>query len=267
MTFEFKNFIYLSDIADDPCESNSCSIYAECVSDEDAPENYTCICKVGFEGDGFSCYDVNECVIGENDCHMEAECYNLVGHYECKCRSPYRGNGKECSLELSCSQCDQNAHCVEADFQKRCICVDGYEGNGFKCSPTIKECECGINAECLTNHLTNKKECKCKYGFVGDGHVCQPSPCNEFSNCHENAKCILRSRGIYECECIAGFSGDGYQCSTQGCDLVNNCGENAVCIPDSFTLQYRCVCAAGYAGNGFQCFKDSKLMNLFLRYQ
>jgi hypothetical protein len=41
---------------DDPCESNTCSIYAECVADLEMPMNYSCACKVGFEGDGFNCY-------------------------------------------------------------------------------------------------------------------------------------------------------------------------------------------------------------------
>ena len=41
---------------DDPCESNTCSIYAECVADIEMPTNYSCACIVGFEGDGFNCY-------------------------------------------------------------------------------------------------------------------------------------------------------------------------------------------------------------------
>ena len=54
--FSAANFIYPSEIADDPCESNTCSIYAECVADSEMPTNYSCVCKVGFEGDGFNCY-------------------------------------------------------------------------------------------------------------------------------------------------------------------------------------------------------------------
>lgn len=46
-------------MADDPCELNSCSIYAECIADNEMPTNYSCVCKVGFEGDGFNCYGLN----------------------------------------------------------------------------------------------------------------------------------------------------------------------------------------------------------------
>lgn len=130
------------DIADDPCESNSCSIYAECIRDSDAPNKYTCLCKVGFDGDGYSCYDVDECVEGMHDCDVNAECYNLVGHFECSCLSPYVGNGKECAYDAFCQRCDKNAHCTEASgtAQKSCECNVGYKGDGFSCEPDQAEC-------------------------------------------------------------------------------------------------------------------------------
>ena len=54
--FSSSNFIYPSHVIDDPCDYNTCSIYAECVADYDSPNNYTCICKGGFEGDNSNCY-------------------------------------------------------------------------------------------------------------------------------------------------------------------------------------------------------------------
>lgn len=54
--FNSANYMYPKDGHDDPCEMNSCSIYAECIPDSDAPNNYSCACKVGFQGDGFNCY-------------------------------------------------------------------------------------------------------------------------------------------------------------------------------------------------------------------
>ncbi len=41
-------------------------------------------------------------------------------------------------------------------------------------------------------------------GFSGDGLSCVPLPCNEFSNCNQNARCVLNSRGNYECQCSRG---------------------------------------------------------------
>jgi hypothetical protein len=121
-------------MADDPCESNSCSIYAECVADSEVPANYSCVCKVGFEGDGYTCLDVDECESGESNCDPNAACYNYIGHHECNCKTPYVGNGIECSFELNCNSCDLNSDCiVDVDGQKKCVCKSGYIGDGFVC--------------------------------------------------------------------------------------------------------------------------------------
>jgi nidogen (entactin) len=120
----------------DPCLQNSCSIYAECVVDYNvASLNYSCLCKVGFEGDGQTCFDVNECENGDAICDENAICYNLVGHYECVCKSPYKGNGKQCDFDLDCRDCDSNAQCLEnSRGQKTCVCNDGYNGDGYSCT-------------------------------------------------------------------------------------------------------------------------------------
>jgi hypothetical protein len=134
LRFSSTNFIHPSDAPDDPCELNSCSIYAECITDSDYPNNYTCACKVGFEGDGYTCYDSNECENGGADCDINAVCYNLIGHYECRCRSPYEGDGRECYYQVSCNSCDTNAHCVQdANQHNQCVCNPGYSGDGFTC--------------------------------------------------------------------------------------------------------------------------------------
>lgn len=168
--FTSANYIYPKDAQDDPCEANSCSIYAECMTDPDAPNNYTCVCKVGFEGDGFNCYDVDECESGESDCDANAVCYNLVGHFECTCKSPYKGNGKECYYDLDCRTCDLNAKCVEVDNSKRCVCNEGYVGDGFGCAPVSSGCSCGENAYCITNYQSGRQECRCKPGFTEDSN-------------------------------------------------------------------------------------------------
>lgn len=65
-------------------------------------------------------------------------------------------------------------------------------------------CNCGENAECVPNFQTKRYDCKCKYGFTGDGYACTPLPCNEYSNCNENARCDLTPKGAYECRCNPG---------------------------------------------------------------
>ena len=44
----------------------------------------------------FCIADIHECVSGDNDCHVNANCQNTVGSYTCTCMAGYRGNGRTC---------------------------------------------------------------------------------------------------------------------------------------------------------------------------
>jgi hypothetical protein len=54
--FTSSNYLYPIESSDDPCQGNTCNVYAECVTDLEQAGNYTCLCKVGFEGNGYDCY-------------------------------------------------------------------------------------------------------------------------------------------------------------------------------------------------------------------
>ena len=43
----------------------------------------------GFDGDGYSCADINEC---ETECDLNAECINTVGSFTCECKQGKRWN-------------------------------------------------------------------------------------------------------------------------------------------------------------------------------
>ena len=45
-----------TDAPEDLCELNKCSIHAECIMDAEAPEGYLCVCRLGYDGNGFNCY-------------------------------------------------------------------------------------------------------------------------------------------------------------------------------------------------------------------
>ena len=40
--------------------------------------------------------DIDECVSGEDDCDVNAECTNTDGGYNCSCRQGFHGNGSFC---------------------------------------------------------------------------------------------------------------------------------------------------------------------------
>ena len=45
--------------------------------------------------------DIDECKIGNNSCHENAQCTNTEGSFTCSCNSGYTGDGTECSMVLT----------------------------------------------------------------------------------------------------------------------------------------------------------------------
>jgi alpha-tubulin suppressor-like RCC1 family protein len=70
-----------------------CSEDASCV---DTPNFYECVCNPGYEGDGFSCSDINECAAGIDDCDTNASCDNTPGGYSCSCNPGFVEDGDTC---------------------------------------------------------------------------------------------------------------------------------------------------------------------------
>lgn len=124
-----------------PCDTNECSVFAECVNDPESEEGYYCQCKPGFDGDGKQCSDINECEEGSSYCSPVAQCINLLGYSECKCNPPRVGDGRVCewpentSANEVCARCDSNARCITNDDGSNayCKCNAGFTGDGFEC--------------------------------------------------------------------------------------------------------------------------------------
>ena len=93
-----------------PCADNS-----ECY---DIDGSFECICRLGYSGDGYlNCtglmayiclfkngycnmssfhIDIDECMISDNLCAMNATCSNTEGSYNCSCDTGFNGNGTTC---------------------------------------------------------------------------------------------------------------------------------------------------------------------------
>ncbi|MBL8787660.1 MAG: hypothetical protein JNJ59_22345, partial [Deltaproteobacteria bacterium] len=105
-----------------PNGANSCSDINECTNNvAGCSANATCTnldggalcrCKPGFQGDGKTCdptpcaagyqtapsgtgcVDANECALGVAGCSANADCFNTVGSFTCRCKEGYTGNGQ-----------------------------------------------------------------------------------------------------------------------------------------------------------------------------
>ena len=102
---------------------NICHKNAKCINHKGG---YTCRCKSGFEGNGFTCIDIVPCPAGFKPaanvkmcvdidecatggyCHSEAICRNTEGSYQCKCQDGFEGDGKR-----ACNKIPEEKPCEE----------------------------------------------------------------------------------------------------------------------------------------------------------
>ena len=112
-----------------------CSIHSICTNTQGSRE---CECKVGFEGDGLTCQNINECELQTHLCSEFAHCIDINGDYNCQCWIGYSGNGIICENIDECSEvgahnCNYYADCIDTDGSFECDCIDGFYGSGNDC--------------------------------------------------------------------------------------------------------------------------------------
>ncbi|XP_028516914.1 adhesion G protein-coupled receptor E2 [Exaiptasia diaphana] len=121
----------------DECSSgvHSCDANAQCTN---TVGSYTCICLLGFNGDGRTCSDIDECSSGSHSCNGHAQCTNAVGTYTCQCNPGYHGDGWACTDIDECTtgshSCDANAQCTNNMGSHTCQCNHGFHGDGWTCA-------------------------------------------------------------------------------------------------------------------------------------
>ncbi|VDP08501.1 unnamed protein product [Soboliphyme baturini] len=276
----------ISDI--DECTENihRCSPNAICRNE---PGTYACLCRTGFEGDGYRCTE-RKLNCQDVQCHSDADCQiDSSNNPICVCRSGFEGNGYVCRrIEASnpCKsvRCDPNAQCViDALGAPTCACNEGYTGDGYMCNNLFQQpeihidarvsepqrtCEsvpCPLNSHC---RYDNRRQpvCVCDDGYEGDGRTCQKKAmpaenvklCSSHEECGDTAYCAYNDQHRrYQCKCRPTFTGDGVNClpERRSCDVAHDCHVNADCFwqQDATEVGYKCRCRSGFTGDGYKC--------------
>ncbi|XP_053396211.1 protein kinase C-binding protein NELL1-like [Mercenaria mercenaria] len=231
---------------------NDCHGNSTCVN---LATKYACQCKLGFQGNGKQCEDIDECLeIGGkrgHHCHRDQKCVNTIGSYKCTCMS-----GHEQKDDQSCSEidecavglhtCDNNAICINTRGSYECTCHAGYQGDGFTCIP-ICEGGCRNGGRCVGPNI-----CECRHGFIGPSCQHDIDECLlGISACHAHSVCI-NTPGWYKCDCIEGYHShwpENHYGSL--CVDVNECvgeGEGHTCHSSTECVNtdggYGCECKA-----------------------
>ncbi|XP_075166288.1 nidogen [Haematobia irritans] len=247
-----------------------CSPYADCWEGR-------CVCREGFNGDGFYCasncgldeaWEDGRCVkLSYEEPDIEPRC-NFFGHcvcddgYElmedvqmCRWMGLFNGENKiddfvPCDVEFNCHA---NATCewLALELRHACICKSGYGGDGYHCALLEESCAvkpeiCDPQAECNYNEALGRSQCQCRRGYEGDGFRCALAPeCLEDLDCGQNAYC---DHDV--CQCLKGYERDMSDiCVLAGSCGALFCGTNAICKFDHEQGVKYCDCMDGYEGD------------------
>ena len=245
---------------------NPCSAMATCTnSDTIVP---ACACKAGYQGDGKTCSDIDECAAGTAGCDLAADCTNTDGSFTCTCKGGYSGDGKTCSDINECAgdvvPCDGMATCANTIGGFTCTCNAGFAGDGKTCSD-VDECAagtavCDLNADC--SNTVGGYDCACKLGWSGDGKTCSDiNECNGETNpCPALNGYCFNQPGSFICYCNPGYGGAQCVDLNECLDGSAKCSANANCTNTDGS--YTCACKEGYIGDGKICAAVSCTDNL-----
>ncbi|XP_040587441.1 fibrillin-3 isoform X2 [Mesocricetus auratus] len=225
---------------------HNCDRHASC---HNIPGSFSCRCHPGWVGDGFKCYDVNEC---ENPANcVNGLCVNTPGSYLCRCPQDFQLNPSGmgcvdtlagiCYLDVH-DQGDGGISCsaaIGADVSRASCCCSLGQAWGNPCKP------CPIS-----NTSEYRTLCPGGKGF-------RPNPitviledineCQELPGLCRGGNCT-NTFGTFQCACPAGYS---LSEDTRTCEDTDECAilvgqvcHFGQCLNTAGS--FHCVCQDGF---------------------
>ncbi|XP_044070690.1 nidogen-1 [Siniperca chuatsi] len=173
---------------ENPCFTgrHGCDTNAVCRPEQGT--QFTCKCAAGFNGDGRTCYDIDECRENPQICGSHAICNNQPGTFRCECIDGYQfaSDGQSCiEVNRLVDPCEEGTHNCDIPERAQCTYTAGWSYS-----------------------------CSCLPGFTGDGRICQDIDECQPGRCHQHAVCY-NTQGSFTCQCRPGYYGDGFYCSPE----------------------------------------------------
>jgi len=173
--------------------SNPCHENAICFMDH--PGQVSCVCSLGYSGDGYSCVDIDYC------------------------------KSSPCNLNHTIGRCKDGAGGIDS---YTCDCIPGYDPPN--CDVETNECSpnpCNANGTSSCTDMLNEFQCNCNAGYTGKLCEVDIYDCNH-TRCLNNATCVDSVDG-YTCECVHPYWGDHCENNITVCGDENPCPNNGVC--------------------------------------